>query len=260
MDRAEMAAQPLWTGTAPGAVGADRADMPTYSVYLPRPETATGKIVVVLPGGGYSDHAEHEASPVGRWLRSIGVVGVVLRYRLAPRYRHPTMLDDALEAVRLCRRRAESWNADRSRVGVLGFSAGGHLAALAATALDADPEARPDYAVLIYPVVRMVGSLAHPGCRAALLGDATESQCAAALDADARVRRGCPPAFVVHGWDDNVIPVGNSLAYAEACRRADVPCELHVFAHGPHGFGLGGSGLPVSVWPDLCADWLGRLA
>ncbi len=255
----EIHARPLWEADAPGAVGREPADIPTYAVYAPKSDAPIRNIVVVFPGGGYSAHAEHEAAPVARRVRSMGAVGVVVRYRLAPRYRYPAMLDDALEAVRVCRRNAAAWNADGAHVGVLGFSAGGHLAALTATCTTDGTDARPDFAVLIYPVIKMAGSLAHPGCRAALLGDATETPIAAELDADARVAPDSPPSFVVHGWNDTVIDVGNSLAYAAACRRAGVACELHVYADGPHGFGLGGRGRPVSAWPDLCAAWLAGL-
>ncbi len=257
--REEMRARPLRDHAVPDITAGDHGNLPTYSVYRPRPENATGTIVVVLPGGGYSAHAEHEAAPVGRWVRSIGAVGVVLRYRVAPHHRYPAMLDDVLEAVSMCRRNADAWNANAARVGILGFSAGGHLAALAATSSATASETRPDFAILIYPVIRMVGKLAHPGCRAALLGNEAETELAATLDADARVQAGSPPAFLVHGWNDEVVDVRNSIVFADACRNTGTPCELHVFAYGPHGFGLGRRAGAAAEWPSLCKAWLAGL-
>jgi acetyl esterase/lipase len=256
----EKRAHPLWAGRPPVAARAEApASVPTYSLYLPEPGAASDTVVVVLPGGGYSGHAEHEAAPIGRWLRSLGITAMVLRYRLAPVYRYPAMLDDAQEAVRLARTNAESWGVTPSRVGILGFSAGGHLAAITATASAETATERPDFAVLIYPVIRMTGEAAHPGCRAALLGDPRETEVARSLNADERVRPGSPPAFIVHGWDDAVVPVENAIAYVTACRSAGVPCELHVFARGPHGFGLARRAGAVAAWPRLCAEWMVRL-
>lgn len=169
------------------------------------------------------------------------------------------MLEDAQQAIGLTRAYAESWGCRSLRVGVLGFSAGGHLAATAATACNAPAPERPDFAVLIYPVIRMAGPLSHPGCRAALTGETDETDLARSLDTDRRVAPGCPPAFLVHGGDDEVIAMGNSLAYASACREAKVPCELHVFANGPHGFGLARGAGAVGAWPGLCAGWVRRL-
>lgn len=249
----------LWHDGAPGAVGNEDADRPTYSLYLPRAERRTGRLVVVLPGGGYCGHAEHEAAPVGRWLRSLGVAAMVVRYRLAPRYRHPVMLHDAQQAVRLARANSDAWEISPNRIGILGFSAGGHLAAITAHLSSPGDPARPDFAVLIYPVIRMTGPLAHSGCRAALTGDATESALARGLNADELVSPSSPPCFIVHGSDDEVIHVGNTHAYAAACRAHGVPCEAHCFAVGPHGFGLARGAGAVAAWPRLCADWLARL-
>jgi acetyl esterase/lipase len=250
---------PLWDGPAPFSVGEEAADVPTYQLYEVAAPSASGVGVVVLPGGGYIAHADHEAAPVGRWLRSNGIEAMVVLYRLAPRYKHPAMLTDAQHAVV----RLRELGAERGvrKIGILGFSAGGHLAGMTAL-LDEErsvPRSRPDFGVLIYPVVAMVGPLAHEGCRASLLGTAEETLQAEQVSLDRNVRAGAPPLFVVHGANDEVVNVGNSLALADAYRRASASCELHVFADGVHGFGLGDSGRPNSAWPDLCISWIRSL-
>lgn len=246
---------PLWDGPAPGEPAQTMHGQPTFSVYLPPAEKRTGEAVVVCPGGGYSGHAEHEAAPVGRWLSRAGIVALVLRYRLAPMHRHPAMLEDALQAVKVTRALCPEWGIRTDRVGILGFSAGGHLAAMATYLGQADFE-RPDFAILIYPVVCMVGEYAHAGCRAALLGSPDETAEAAEVSVDLQVKPGAPPCFIVHGADDEVVDVRNSLALASACRQAHVRSELHVYASGPHGFGLGERGRPTATWPRLCLAWI----
>lgn len=235
----------------------DTADVPCYSLYLPEPQKARDIGVVVFPGGGYVGHAEHEAAPVGRWLRSLGVAAMVVRYRVAPDAKHPDMLDDARRAVQIMRAHSEEWRS--ACVGVLGFSAGGHLAGLTALTWDRDTLngiAGPDFAVLVYPVVCMVGPYAHAGCRGALLGQTAETELARSLSLENLVTSGAPPIFLVHGMDDSVIDVRNSLCLAEAYAAQRRPCELHVFASGPHGFGLGERGRPAAAWPGLCDAWL----
>ena len=259
MGREERGRRALWPDGAPGAVGSEACDHPTYSVYVPRDVKPTGDIIVVLPGGGYAGHAEHEASPVGRRLAAAGVCAVVVRYRLAPRYRHPAMLDDARQAIAVARARAPEWGLVRNRVGVLGFSAGGHLAGMAALFEGHESgggHGRPDFAVLIYPVVQMTGECALAGVRGALLGNLDETPLSADMSLDRCVGDGAPPCFIVHGNDDAVVDVRHSLRLAGAYRSAGRPFELHVFAHGPHGFGLGRRGSPVGLWPDLCLAWL----
>ena len=195
---------------------------------------------------------------MGRWLSSLGFAALVLRYRLAPSTRHPAMLEDAREAVRVARADPGPSGCPARPVGILGFSAGGHLASLVATDVEPASGGVPDFAVLVYPVIRMTGPLAHPGCRAALTGVADETEMARSLDADERVSGSTPPTFVVHGVNDEVIGIGNALAFAQACRRHGVECELHAFADGPHGFGLARRAGPVSAWPGLCEAWMRR--
>lgn len=255
----ERASRPIWDGPAPGSIGTEPADVPTCSLYIAPANKRTGCAVVVLPGGGYVAHAEHEAAPIGRWLQSEGVTAMVVRYRLAPRYQYPAMLQDARQAVGLLREHCKAHGV--RRVGVLGFSAGGHLAGMTALLPEGRgcSDERPDFAIMIYPVVAMAGPLAHSGCRGALLGTTEETELAWALSLQMRVDADAPPVFLVHGADDTVVDVGNSLALAEAYRRARVPCELHVFARGPHGFGLGERGMANRTWPDLCSAWLRAL-
>jgi acetyl esterase/lipase len=258
---------PLYTKEVPGARGTGPADTPTLSLYLPPAGTANGAAVVVCPGGGYGGLAEHEGHPIAKWLNSLGVTAVVLKYRLGSAgYRHPVELNDAQRAIRTVRARAEEWKVDPHRIGILGFSAGGHLASTAATHFDdgsasaGDPmeraSSRPDFAVLIYPVITMEDPYTHKGSRQNLLGDNPSRELIELLSNEKQVTAKTPPCFLVHTTDDAVVPVENSLHFAEACHKAGVPVELHVFEHGPHGFGLGGQDPVLSTWPDLCAKWM----
>ncbi|HLV82021.1 MAG TPA: alpha/beta hydrolase [Chthonomonadaceae bacterium] len=256
----------LWPGEAPGAQGAEDADIPTLTVYNPPDDKKNGAAVIVCPGGGYGFLAPHEGAPVAKWLNTLGVTGFVLKYRLGPRYHHPAMLQDAARAIRTVRAHAKEWGLDPDRIGILGFSAGGHLASTAATHFDAgDPQAgdpvervssRPDLAILIYPVITMTGPYAHAGSRHNLLGRDPSPNNIALLSNEKQVTAKTPPAFLVHGADDAGVPCENSLLFALAMRQAGVPVELHLFEHGPHGFGLGGDDPVLREWPALCAHWL----
>lgn len=253
---------PLWDGPAPGAVGADRSDIPTVSLYAPPEDKRSGETVVVLPGGGYTGHAEHEAAPVGRWLRSAGVVALIVRYRLAPRYKHPVMLQDAFRAMSVARAVAEEWGLRTDRIGILGFSAGGHLAGMTAVMEGrevAEVHDPPDFAVLIYPVTTLTGPYSNPGVRSALTGDPRDTPEAARLSLGPHVTRSASPAFLVHGADDVVVPVENTLMLAEAYRAAGRPVDVHIYATGPHGFGLGARGRPTGSWPRECLTWMRAL-
>jgi acetyl esterase/lipase len=267
------AAEPvvLWPQGAPGAAGKEAADVPTLTPYLAPKETATGAAVVVCPGGGYGHLAEHEGRPVAEWLNTVGVTAFVLKYRLGPRYKHPAMLQDAARAVRTVRARAGEWGLDPARVGILGFSAGGHLASTAGTHFDAgkpdaaDPvervSSRPDVMILVYPVITM-REKTHAGSRKNLLGESPTPELVALLSNEEQVTKETPPAFLVHTMTDTAVPVENTLAFVSALRRAGVPFELHLYERGPHGFGLGTArpnrpADPVlSTWPARCADWL----
>jgi acetyl esterase/lipase len=259
----------LWPEGAPGALGREPADAPTLTPYLPPKEKATGAAVIVCPGGGYQHLADHEGAPVAEWLNTVGVAAFVLKYRIGPRYHHPAPLQDAARAIRTVRARAAEWGIDPKRIGILGFSAGGHLASTAGTHFDAgNPQAsdpvervssRPDLLVLIYPVITM-GPLTHAGSKKNLLGDSTTPELVRLLSNEEQVTKETPPTFLVHTYNDAVVPVENTLMFASALRKAGVPFELHLYERGPHGFGLGvvnGATDPIlSTWPARCAGWL----
>jgi acetyl esterase/lipase len=260
---------PLWPeGAAPGSHGGGAEDTPAITLYLPPRERANGAAVVICPGGGYGMLADHEGEPVARWLNTLGVAGVVLRYRLGPRHRHPVMLGDAARALRTVRARAAGWDLDPVRVGILGFSAGGHLASTAATHFDegdaaaGDPvereSARPDVAILIYPVITLRPPHAHAGSRQNLLGPEPDDDLVGLLSNETQVTPRTPPAFLVHSADDAAVPVENSLLFALALRSAGVPFAAQIYEHGGHGYGLGGDDPVLSAWPDQCAAWLRR--
>jgi acetyl esterase/lipase/ketosteroid isomerase-like protein len=257
----------LWPEGAPGAVGTEASDKPKLTVYRASAEDANGASVVVCPGGGYGRlAADHEGKQVAEWLNSLGVSAFVLQYRLGPRYHHPAPLQDAQRAIRMVRARASEWAIDPGRVGILGFSAGGHLASTAATHFDdgradaADPierqGSRPDFAVLLYPVISLEGAPAHLGSRRNLLGDPADPALVELLSNERQVTARTPPTFLFHTADDPAVPVANSLLFFEALRAKDVSGELHVFAHGKHGVGLAQSDRALSSWPRLCALWL----
>jgi acetyl esterase/lipase len=259
-------ALPLWQQGAPGAKGSQPADKPFIAVYRPPVEKANGAAVVICPGGGYGSLAPHEAEPVAKWLNSLGVTGIVLTYRLGPRYHHPAMLEDAARAIRLTRAHAPQWGLDAKRIGILGFSAGGHLASTVATHFDpgdpaaADPidreSSRPDIAILIYPVITMSGPYAHAGSRNNLLGTNPAPELVELLSNERQVTPQTPPVFLVHTAEDTVVPLENSLLFALACRKAGVPVAMQVYEKGEHGFGLGGQDPILSTWPAQCAAWM----
>ena len=261
---------PLWGARAPGAVGDAADDRPTLTPFLPVASRATGAAMVVYPGGGYTHLAfDTEGTDVARWLNSLGVAAFVVRYRLGPRYHHPAMEQDALRAVRLVRARAAAWRIDPRRVGVIGFSAGGHMAGTAATrygdragapvgdAVDA-LSARPDVAVLIYPVITMHDSLAHAGSRTNLLGEHPDPALVTALSLESQVTATTPPTFLLAATDDRIVPVENAVLFYQAAHAAGIPVELHVFEAGGHGFGLAPGNPVLASWTTLCAAWLGR--
>jgi len=256
---------PLWDREAPGAKGSADEDIPTLTP-MPCKNGQPTAAIMVCPGGGYGGLAPHEGEPVGRWLNSLGIAAFVLKYRLGPKYRHPVEMHDVQRAMRLARARAKQWNVDPARIGILGFSAGGHLASTAATHFDqgietaADPidriSCRPDLAILIYPVISMLTRGVHSGSRANLLGENPDAEDMRFLSSELQVTSATPPCFLIHGADDSVVPVSNSLGFASACAEHRVPVELHIFERGPHGFGLA-EGHPIAgVWPKLAATWL----
>lgn len=260
----------LWPGGAPGALGDEAVDKPKITVYLAPREKATGAAVVICPGGGYRVvAADHEGRQVAEWLNSLGVSAFVLQYRLGERYRHPAPLQDAQRAIRMVRSRAKEWGVLPGRVGILGFSAGGHLASTAATHFDdgqpgaVDPvereSSRPDFAVLCYPVISLYDPPAHSGSRRHLLGEPADPALVELLSNERQVTPRTPPTFLWSTADDTAVPVENSILFFQALRRAGVGAALHVFPHGKHGLGLAPGDPVVSQWPALCARWMESL-
>ncbi|MEZ4700906.1 MAG: alpha/beta hydrolase [Rhodothermales bacterium] len=256
----------LWANGAPGALGDAEADKPSMTVYLPA-GGGTGTGVVVLPGGGYGHLAvDHEGRQVAEWLNSLGIAAFVVRYRHAPGYAHPTPLRDAQRAIRTVRARAGEWGVDPAKVGIIGFSAGGHLASSTGVHFDWDDEiktdaidtqsARPDFMILVYPVITMIEPMTHRGSRRNLLGEDPDPALVAEMSSEWQVTAETPPTFLMHTTTDTAVPVENSLAFYEALRRAGVPAEMHVYAKGPHGFGLAPNDPILATWPARCADWL----
>ena len=253
---------PLWPDGAPGALGKADKDIPTLTPFLADPAIATGAAMVILPGGGYGGLAGHEGKGYADWLVTNGVLCFVVKYRLGSQgYRHPRMLEDAARAVRLVRARAEEWKVDPKRVGIMGSSAGGHLAATLLTHFDSgkpdatDPverqSSRPDAGVLCYAVITM-GPNTHQGSKNNLLGKDPDPELVKLLSNELQVTKDTPPCFIWHTWDDKGVKVENSLEFAAALQRNNVPFDLHVYQKGGHGMGLG-KGHP---WARDCIFWL----
>lgn len=262
----------LWDGDAPGALGKADKDIPTLTLYLPPPEKATGAAIVICPGGGYAGLANHEGEHYALWLREHGVAGFVLKYRLGRGgYPHPAPLLDVSRAIRTVRANAQKWQIDPKRVGVMGSSAGGHLASTVLTHFDTgNPQAtdpverqssRPDLGILCYPVITM-GLKTHGGSKENLLGKNPSSELVAQLSNELQVTKETPPSFLFHSAEDAAVPVENSLMFAEALRKASVPFDLHVYQKGAHGTGLGFKPRPnydpanLHPWTGNCLFWL----
>jgi acetyl esterase/lipase len=255
----------LWPDGAPGALGRDDSDRPSITIYRARQPGATA--IIVAPGGGYTNLASnHEGRQVANLLNAMGVTAFVLKYRLGPRYHHPIELGDAQRAIRLVRARAAELGVAPDRIGMLGFSAGGHLTATAGTEFDqgkadaADPidrlSSRPDFLVLAYPVISFDPAIAHAGSVRNLLGDKPDAKLIEQLSADLQVTAQTPPTFLFHTNADTGVVAENSVRFYLALRRAKVPAELHIFENGPHGVGLALNDPALSAWPSLLTTWL----
>jgi acetyl esterase/lipase len=238
----------LWPEGAPDALGQEEKDIPTLTPYLPEPDRATGAAIVVCPGGGYGGLAPHEGRDYALFLNQHGLTAFVLRYRLGSQgYRHPAMLHDAARAVRWVRANAADWNLDPARIGIMGSSAGGHLASTLLTHFDDGDHcsvdavervsSRPDLGILCYPVISL-GKNTHQGSRQNLLGTNPPPELVEWLSSELQVTRATPPCFLWHTWEDKGVKVENSLDFAYALQRAGVPFDLHVFQNGGHGLGL----------------------
>ncbi|HYG23608.1 MAG TPA: alpha/beta hydrolase [Verrucomicrobiae bacterium] len=262
---------PLWADRAPGALGDQARDIPTLTPYLPI-TNATGASIVICPGGGYGHLADHEGRVYAQWLNDHGIAAFVLKYRLGSAgYRHPVMLQDAARAVRTVRARAGEWKVDPHKVGIMGSSAGGHLAATLLTHFDFgqtnsnDPieshSSRPDLGILCYPVITM-GEFTHQGSKNNLLGTGAGPDLVKLLSNELQVTRDTPPAFLWHTFEDKAVPLENSLQFAAALRKAGVPFDLHIYEKGGHGLGLGireynrENVAKMLPWTADCTYWL----
>jgi acetyl esterase/lipase len=260
---------PLWINGAPGALGTADVDRPIITPYLPPEGKANGTAVVIFPGGGYQHLSmEKEGSDVANWLAGTGVTAFVVRYRLGPTYHHPVELGDAQRAIRIVRSRASEWGIDPRRLGIMGFSAGGHLASTAGTHYDAgnasssDPiervSSRPDFMLLLYPVITMDSSFTHRGSRVNLLGNNPDAALVRLLSNELQVTRDTPPTFLVQSTDDRTVPVENSIVFYQALKAKGVPAEMHIFEYGGHGFGLAPADPTLGAWTTLCEAWIRR--
>jgi len=246
----------------------NRVVSPDLTVYLPPAGKGNGAAVLICPGGGYSTLAfDHEGNAVAQWLNENGIAGIVLKYRLPSdrimENRSVGPLQDAQEAMRVIRRKAAEWHLDPSKIGVIGFSAGGHLASTISThyadkvyRVTDGTDARPDFSLLIYPVISMDSTITHMGSRTNLIGRKAPADLEKHFSNDQQITSDTPPAFLVHSADDRVVPVMNSLNYFMGVQALRIPSELHVFQKGGHGYGLAPNGGTESSWPGLCLKWL----
>jgi len=244
---------------------------PDIAVFLPSKKNATGEAVVICPGGGYGILAyDWEGSDIARWLNSKGIAALVLKYRLPGSASnivpHKSPLMDAQRAMRLVRSNAEKWNIDPGKIGVMGFSAGGHLASTLSTHYDGgDPSSsdpvervscRPDFSVLVYPVISFTEEFKHSGSRKNLLGEDADDSLVKQYSNELQVTEDTPPAILIHSDDDKVVPVENSIAYYKALRANQVSSELHIYPYGSHGYSLAIGQGHLSTWPDRVIEWI----
>lgn len=275
----------IWQGKVPGSkVNADyhqyvdSADGwvkmrlvtdPFMDMYPAPASIANGTAVVICPGGGYWGLAiEHEGSQVAQWLNSLGVTAFVLKYRLPEASimvdKSVGPLQDGQEAIRIVRRHAKEWGINPDKIGVMGFSAGGHLASTVSTHFNEqvyplkkdDVSARPDFSLLIYPVISMDSTITHMGSRINLLGEKPSEEQVTRFSNEKQLTAQTPPAFMIHSMDDNVVPVENSIRYALAMKQSGAACELHLYQHGGHGYGMRRSIDTESTWTVACTNWL----
>lgn len=275
----------LWNGKIPGAIPApssykliaDSSGSWTYMRHITDPvmdmypapaNKATGTAVIICPGGGYWALAyKHEGYQVAEWLNSIGVTAFVLKYRLPDdtimKKKSIGPMQDGQRAIRIVRRHAAEWNIDPRKIGIMGFSAGGHLAATLSTLysdkvykVKDSTSARPDFSILIYPVISMDSSITHIGSRENLLGKNPSPETVKHFSNELQVNSKTPPAFLVQSFDDTTVPVQNSIAYALALKKYHIPVELHIYESGGHGYGLGRTSDTESSWPEACRRWL----
>jgi acetyl esterase/lipase len=235
-------------------------------VYLPEKEINTGAAVVICPGGGYWIEAmDHEGFDMAKWLQSKGIAGIVLKYRL-PYGHHEIPSGDARQTMRIVRANAKEWGIDPNKIGIAGSSAGGHLASTAGTVFDlgnqqsADPiekmSCRPDFMLLLYPVISFNEAIGHMGSRKNLIGEGNDWKLAKQYSNELNVTKDTPPTFLILADDDKTVIPQNSVDFYLALKKFDIPAEMHIFQEGGHGFGMTKKNLPVDQWPDLFYNWL----
>lgn len=257
----------LWPAGAPGALGSEDADKPSLTLYPASGRSAVATGVIVCPGGGYGFLAkDHEGDQIARWLNSLGISAFLLQYRIAPRYHYPAPVLDAQRAIRFVRSHAAAYGISPDRIGIWGFSAGGHLASTAGTHFDAgdaqaaDPidraNSRPDFMILAYPVISLTTRYTHLGSLHNLLGDNPDPTLVASLSNETQVTANTPPTFLFHTSQDDSVPVENSVLFYMALRQAGVPAEMHIYERGPHGVGLASTDAVLGTWPARLKDWL----
>lgn len=251
-----------------GIVRVEKVTEPDIAVYLPKADKATGTAVLIIPGGGYGIIAiDHEGYAIANWLNEQGIAGIVLKYRLPSdkimEDKSIGPLQDAQEAMRTIRRNADKWKIDPKKVGVIGFSAGGHLASTLSTHFNDkvyevkdNISARPDFSLLIYPVITMDASFTHMGSRNNLIGNNPTDDQIKKFSNDLQITSDTPPAFLVHSSDDGAVPVLNSISYYQGLQKNKIAAELHIFQKGGHGYGLAKNRGTESAWPGLCSAWL----
>ncbi|OFY83251.1 MAG: 1,4-beta-xylanase [Bacteroidetes bacterium RBG_19FT_COMBO_42_7] len=244
---------------------------PDLTVFLPAQDKANGSAVLICPGGGYSALAfDHEGNAIAKWLNDNGIAGIILKYRLPSdqimKDKSIGPLQDAQEAMRVIRRNANDWKIDPKKVGVIGFSAGGHLASTLSThyaekvyEVKDNSSARPDFSLLIYPVVSFDTAITHRGSRNNLIGIKPDAKQVERFSNELQITAETPPAFLVHSADDKAVPVMNSIGYFKGLQKNNIPVELHVFQKGGHGYGLAPDRGTESSWPDLCIKWMKQI-
>jgi acetyl esterase/lipase len=272
---------PVWSSTIPNSIDVSnnqyqevivnervyKVSKPTLSVFFPAKEVATNTAVVICPGGGYKLLAiEKEGYKVAKWLNTLGITAVVLKYRLPNDSiminKSIGPLQDAQEAIRIVRRNAKKWNLNEDKIGIMGFSAGGHLASTLTTHyndtlynLGDNLSAKPNFSLLIYPVISMNSEITHQGSKTNLLGESPSNELVTAFSNELQITAATPKTFLVHASDDGSVPVENSVLYYLALKANQVPAELHIYEKGGHGFGLGKENTSKN-WTFDCENWL----
>jgi acetyl esterase/lipase len=263
---AEPQQQYLWQNGAPNALGNEDKDKPRITIYTPD-KNATDTAVVVCPGGGYGGLAmDHEGKQIAEWYNSLGITAVVLEYRHRGKgYGHPNPLLDVQRAIRTVRFNAAAWKINPSKIGVMGFSAGGHLASTAATHFEdaANPadetdkvSCRPDFAILCYPVIMFGSPFTHTGSQKNLIGENPPQELVDYYSNEKQVSEKTPPVFIFFTTEDNVVPVQHGIAFYNALLKYKIPAEMHIFQKGRHGLGLAKGMNGNEIWTQLCAAWL----